>query len=258
MQCWGRWSLVSVCQRWSRKHIYARGTKLVSLAWSPPLLLLSFYLYLHFIGYRFSHFPLGLLKTALPDTARVVLYHLSTQPSWPAIGHLAVSMATRSCSSVVEVSGKISDNGRTAFPIRRRDSSCLFAFSLLSSPTRKVSKPFPSKIYSYFPESFSIKSDCVMRVGVCEASILTENDPISNPIYSWNMEVMSAAQTGDAAIKITSKKWLRRKLEVPGSQTCGEQTHHVGSALPTAGLSRKAERVLLANLRNSESHPKHV
>lgn len=146
-----------------------------------------------------------------------MLYHLSTRPSWPAIGHLAVSMATGSRSSVVEVSGKISDNGRTAFPIRRRDSSCLFAFSLLSSPTRKVSKPFPSKIYSYFPESVPIKSNCVMRVGVCEASILTENDPLSNPIYSWNMEVMSAAQTGDAAIKITSKKWLRRKLEVPGS-----------------------------------------
>lgn len=68
---------------------------------------------------------------------------------------------------------------------------------------------------------------------------------------------MSAAQTGDTAIKI-QKKWLRRKLEVPGSQTHGEQTHHVGSALPTAGLSRKAERVLLANLRNCESHPKCV
>lgn len=45
-----------------------------------------------------------------------------------------------------------------------------------------------------------------MWVGFCEASILKENDPLFSPIYFWNTEVMSAAQTGDTAIKKKNPK----------------------------------------------------
>lgn len=152
-----------------KTHLFERSQAFKFVLISPlPLLL--FYLCLHLIRYGLPHFPLWLLTHKLKFLQTLSLAH----PELCFTNSLGISQCSQADpwsaillfvwppvnSSVAEANVKgFRQNRRAGFPICRGDSSCLFVFSLPSSLI-KVWKTFQPQLYSCYPESFPIKSNC--------------------------------------------------------------------------------------------------